>query len=371
MKLKIPNYIKNLQPYKSGNMVGKNISREQFKSFINLASNENPLGASPMAIEAIKNITNEIAIYPDTASSNLVEAIADYHQVDKQNIVCGHGSDSLIQYIFNAFSDIGDEILTADGTFIGAFVNANKLGRTLIRVPMINYAYDLDAILEKVNEKTAIVYLANPNNPTGTIIEKSKFLNFMSLVPDHVLVILDEAYSLYAVEHQEYFDGLDILKSDMNRKNLIILRTLSKITGLAGLRVGYAISNPEIIQIIYKVKLPFEPNTIAQIAASAGIADLDFIEKSVSENRKSLQILTNKFDELNVKYLKAFANFVMILLDSQEQAVKFVDMALDNEIVVRHLTSFGIPNGIRISTGTVEQSLKASKVFEKIMNEIK
>lgn len=364
-----PVYIENLVPYKSGNSINKNVSREEFKKIINLASNENPHGASPKAVAAIIKATEDIAIYPDVRSVDLVAKIAKNLNLQTQNVVCGHGSDSLIGYIVNAFTDIGDEVLTAKGTFIGTYVNVNKLGRKLVTVPLKNYAFDFAAIEGGITQKTKIIYLANPNNPTGTMFTTKEFRKFYSRIPKNILILLDEAYYNYTFQEDDYPDGLSLYKELGN--NILVLRTFSKHLGLAGARVGFAFGDENLISTLYKVKLPFEPNSLAQAAAFAGIDDTEYINKAVETNKSCLKQIRDTFYNLGVDFVPPTANFIMILLKSPEQAQKFVELCLNNNVITRYLAGFGIENGVRISTGTQEQTSYACQVFAKVYNEIK
>ncbi len=357
--IKVSEHIENLVPYKSGNKIDRNITREEFKKLINLASNENPLGPSPLAIEAIKNNIGELNIYPDPTSPELIAKLAEKFNKDPKNLMVGHGSDSILQYIFYTFFKKGDELLTASSTFIGTYVNANKQGMTTILVPMKkDYSFDLNAILSKITLKTKVIYLANPNNPTATMFTHSDFVKFMAKVPKDVLVILDEAYWLYAKSMPGYLDGFEF-----ENENLIVIRTLSKAYGLAGLRVGFAYAPEYMINYLNRVKLPFEPNSLAQIAAVAALDDEDFIGKMLEVNHKSMDILLDAIDNAGIARTEPSANFVMMILDNEVKARTLCNKFLDNGIVVRQLPMFGLPNAIRISTGTVEQSEKAAKVI--------
>jgi histidinol-phosphate aminotransferase len=361
MSIKIADYVVNLMPYKSGNQ-SANTDRESFKKLINLASNENQLGPSPKAVEAMKNAIHELAIYPDVRSEELQIALAKKLNKHPDQLVFGHGSDALIQYVILTFSQEGEEILTAEGTFIGIYVNANKLGRIVKTVPLKDYTYDLDAIAENITSTTKIIYLANANNPTGTMFTREDFVNFMKQIPSNILVVLDEAYHVYSYDIPGYTDGLTL-----DYPNMIVLQTFSKSHGLAGLRIGYACGPVELMQYLVKVKLPFDPNILAQAAALAAIDDIEFLELTRDTNKKSLKMLTDLFDEYEVEYAKPAANFVMILLQDEETAKDFAAKALEQKIVTRNLKGFKIPNAIRISTGTIEQTEYAVKVFREIL----
>ncbi|MDC1067795.1 histidinol-phosphate transaminase [Candidatus Kapabacteria bacterium] len=360
--IKVPSYIETLKPYKSGNKLDKKLSQEEFKKLINLASNENPLGPSPLAVEAIQNHQMNLNKYPDPSAPDLVEALAKDTNRKPEEIVTGHGSDSLIQYIFNAFAEKGDEILTADATFIGTYVNANKFGLTTKKLPLTSdYRFDLPNIAKAISDKTKIIYLANPNNPTGTMFTKKEFDDFIKLVPNNILIVLDEAYWIYAEQNEEYPNGLSY-----DLPNIIVLRTMSKSYGLAGLRIGYAIAREELINYIYRVKLPFEPHSLAQIAAIAALNDKEYLSDTLETNLQSILTLCDGIDKLNIERTVPAANFTMMIFENEAKAKSIVDGFLDNGIITRHLPMFGLPNAVRISTGTVPETEKAMSILKKI-----
>jgi len=367
MPIFIPEHIRNLQPYKPGNKLKPKISEtsNSISDFINLASNENPMGASPLAIAALRDSVKSLSIYPDVGSSELVEFLSSHLKRKSNEIICGHGSDSLIGDIINAFSDHHDEVLTSAGSFIGYYVSINKLGRKAVTVPLKDFAYDLEGIVKAITDNTRIIFLANPNNPTGTMFTNSEFEWFMENVPDNILVVLDEAYWVYASLHDNYPDGLKY-----QFPNLITLRTFSKSHGLAGVRIGFCVGPEELISILYKVKLPFEPNSIAQKLAKAAYADFDFIFQVLKLNTISLERLTNLLDSLNITYLPPKANYVMIIFDQPTDSVRFTDFCYNNGILVRQLSGFGIDNGVRISTGSHTQMDFALEIFEKAFIEL-
>jgi len=364
-KVNIPDHIVRLQPYKAGKPIDELAREKGITKIVKLASNENPLGPSPMAMEAIKKHISQIHRYTNPSAFKLVNAIAKKYNKLPEQIIAGSGSDSLIQYIISAFTIEDDEVISSEGTFIGWYVNADKYKRKSVLAPLKNYCFDLNAVAKQISVKTKIIYLANPNNPTGTFFTRHEFVAFMKKVPDNVLVILDEAYTFYAEEISEYPNGLNY-----NYENLIVLRTLSKAYGLAGLRVGFAVADPYLIKALYKVKLPFEPNSLAQEAAIAAFEDEDFLRKTIDLNRKSLSYMKVKFNELGISYLPTAANFYLMLLPSEEFAIKFNDECLNRGLILRHVKSFGIPNGIRINSGTQEETEFAINVIEQVYKKL-
>lgn len=359
--IKIPKHVHNLQPYKAGKPIDELAREKGLTKIVKLASNENPLGPSPKAIEVINKSLSELHRYTNPSAYKLVNAIAKKYNKKPEQIVSGSGSDSLIQYIVTAFSDYGDELLTSQGTFIGWYVNVKKYGFKSIEIPLKNYNFDLEEIINNINSKTKIIYLANPNNPTGTMFTKNEFNNFLARVPENVLIVLDEAYTVYAESNPDYPNGLDFEKD-----NLIFLRTLSKAYGLAGLRIGFAFGPENLIKEIYKVKLPFEPNHLAQEAAIAAFEDEEFLQKTVELNRLSLNKMIEKFNELGIEQVPTAANFILILFPSEEFAFDFNDECLNRGLILRHVKSFGIPNGIRINSGTIEETEFALEVISEI-----
>jgi len=363
--IKILNRIKNLRPYKAGKPISELAREKNLKRIIKLASNENPLGPSPKAVEAIKENVWNLHRYVDPMANEMVMAISKKYNIQPQHIVCGNGTDSLIADIVSAFSDQGDEVLTSEGSFIGIYVSTNKQERVLKQIPLKDYGYDLDAIIQAVNEKTKIVYLANPNNPTGTMFTGTEFEQFMENIPDNVLVILDEAYEAYAKEFDDYPVGVDYWYD-----NLLVTRTLSKVYGLGGLRVGYTVGPEYLISALAKYKLPFEPNCLAQVAAVAALNDDDFLNETVETNRRSLKTMKDKFKELGIPYVDSTTNFLMILMPSESFAVGFNNNCLNKGLILRHVEPFGVPNGIRINSGTDEETKFALEIIEKVYQEM-
>jgi len=359
--IKIPEWITKLKPYIPGKPVGELAEEKSLEKIVKLASNENPLGPSPKAMAAVIKHLPEAHRYVDPASPELVAKIAGKFGKNPDQIICGHGVDALLGYILSAFTREHEEVLTSQGTFIGIYVNTQKLGRKLLLVDLNNYTFDLEAILSSISSRTRIIYLANPNNPTGTIFTKRQFEKFMEGVPGEILVILDEAYTEFASRDPDFPNGLDY-----DYGNLIVTRTLSKSYGLAGFRIGFAAGPTEIIRELYKVKLPFEPNFAAQKAAIAALDDDEFLKRTLEVNEKSLRRMMTKFDEIGIKYVKTHANFVLLLMPSEKFAESFNEECLNSGLIVRYVKPFGIPNGIRINSSTEDETEFALGVIEKV-----
>jgi histidinol-phosphate aminotransferase len=359
--IKIPEHIEKLSPYKAGKPIEELAREKGLKKIVKLASNENPLGPSPKAVEAISKHINSLHRYTSPKTLRLVNTIARKYNKLPEQVIAASGSDSLIQYIVSTFSTLNDEVLSSEGTFIGWYVSADKFDRKSVIVPLDNYHVNLNGIADSITKKTKIIYLANPNNPTGTMFTKYEFEQFMNHVPGDILVVLDEAYTIYAEDNPEYPNGLTY-----DLENLIVLRTLSKAYGLAGLRAGFAVGPQYLIKELYKMRLPFEPNSLAQEAAIAAFDDDEFLHKTIEMNKISLHMMKDKFDEIGICYVSTAANFYLMLFQSEEFAARFNEECLNRGLILRHVKNFGITNGIRINSGTIEETKFALGILEEV-----
>lgn len=362
MMINIPEHIQQLLPYRPGMLIEDLANKRKLSRIVKLASNENPRGPSPMAIKAIQEVADKSHHYPNPASPLLVKALSNKLAINPKQIICASGIDSLLASIITAFSSENDEVLTSQGTFIGIYVHAGKFKRKLIQVPLRSLAYDLEALINAISSKTKIIYLANPNNPTGTMFFRSDFAKFMARVPKNVLVVLDEAYEAYGCSHPEYVRGLEFLE-----ENVITLRTFSKVYGLAGLRVGYAVGAEKVIAELYKVKQPFEPSRPAQFAAAAALLDENHVKMTISLNQKILAKMQSFFQSIELPFVKSsWTNFIMLHMPSQDFALNFQQECLEKGLILRYLGPFGIPNGLRITTGLEDETLFALNVIKNI-----
>jgi histidinol-phosphate aminotransferase len=342
----VPPYIEALKPYEAGR--GMEDVRRQYgiERVIKLASNENPLGPSPLAIEEMQTSIGALHLYP-TGGLALREELAARYALKVDNVIAGSGSEGIMSNIIRTFLCDDDEVLTTESAFIGFQVLARSRGVRYRTVPYRDWRYDLEALAGAVNEHTKIVYLANPNNPTGTIFNRQEFDDFYRHVPDRVLIILDEAYFEYAKDNPVYPDSM-YYRYD----NVITLRTFSKIYGLAGIRIGYGFAHQDLIANLLKVKLPFEPSTLAQAAGIGALRDREFLHRSLELNARGLRLLTESLRNLGFEVVPSEANFVMLPLDSAEAATQFAEHLLRQGIAVRPLAAFGLPHCIRVSTGS-------------------
>jgi histidinol-phosphate aminotransferase len=330
---------------------------------IKLASNENPFGCSEAAKQAIMNELANTSLYPDGAAVALTEALAGHLGVGKDQIIFGAGSDEVILMIARAFLVPGDETIMADETFPQYKHNAEIEGAKIIEVPLKDGRHDLPAMLEKVTDKTKIVWICNPNNPTGTIVTKDELDAFMAKVPAHVLVVLDEAYCEY-IGDPAYPNGIEYVK---RHPNVISLRTFSKIYGLASLRIGYGIGRPEIIRYINQVREPFNTTRYAQAAAKAALEDTAFIAECRRRNAEGLAYLKAEFDRLGLRYFEPYGNFVMF--DTGIPSQKVFDALLRKGIISRARWTH-YPTHIRITVGSAEQNRKFIEALEQVLQEL-
>jgi len=358
----VPKHIETLQPYQAGKSIDELKKQFHLRKIAKLGSNENPMGPSPRAMRAMIDSLKQIHRYPDPASSTLRKALADRFDVTVDNVITGHGSEGIMSVILRTFMLDDEEALTADATFIGFRVLAHSRGIKLRTVPLKNYRFDLEAIADAITDKTKIIYLANPNNPTGTIFTVREFLNFKKKVPSHVLIIIDEAYFEFTQYDPIYPDSM---KYRMD--NVITLRTFSKAYGLAGIRIGYGFAHQHLIKNLIKVKLPFEPSIPAQVAGLAAMEDQDFMESYVKLSRQGLEYFYDLFDRLGIQYLKSHANFVTILLESEERVNQLNEKLLCRGVIVRPLKAFGIPNGIRITAGLEQENHYFARILKKVL----
>jgi histidinol-phosphate aminotransferase len=361
----VPPYIETLVPYQPGLSADEVRRRYAVDRVIKLASNENPLGPSPIAIEALMKAAGAVNLYPN-GGYDLRRVLAEDFELKIENVIAGSGSEGIMSNIIRTFLCDEDEILTSEFTFGGFEVLARSRGVKYRTVPMTNWRYDLRALAGAVNENTKIIYLANPNNPTGTIFTRQEFEEFYKHVPERVLIILDEAYFEYAKDNNRYPDSMHY-----RYDNVITLRTFSKVYGLAGLRVGYGFAHQDLISNLLKVKLPFEPSTAGQAAAIAALGDKEFLHRSLAVNSRGLRLLADSLKEMGFDVVPSETNFVMVDLHDASAADRLVEDLLKQGIIIRPLRGWGLPHCVRISTGTDEQTAECLDAIEKLASTVK
>lgn len=359
----VPSYIKNLANYVPGKPI-EEVQRELGLDHVDkLASNENSLGPSPKAIEAMANSLSGLHRYPDISGFELRTKLANRFNIKIENVILGGGSEGIMSTIMRTFLLSDDEIVSAANSFIGFRVLANASGRKVHWVPMKNYRYDLEAMAEKVTDYTKIIYIANPDNPTGTYITREEFEEFYGHVPERVLIILDEAYYEFAQSRDNYPDSMTY-----RYDNIITLRTFSKAYGLAGLRIGYGFAHDELIRNLMKVKEPFSPSLIAHTAGSAAMDDIKFLEKTLAINNDGYIFLQKELTSLGIETIPSVANFLTSIWETNTQALDITQSLLKKGVIVRNLKAFGWPNCIRISIGTADENGRFIDALKSILS---
>ena len=346
----VPPAIEQLRPYEAGLTAEQVRQRYNLARIDKLASNENPLGPSPLAVEAMRNALDGLHLYP-TGGRRLRERLASLYGLKVENVIAGSGSEGIMANIIRTFLCDDDEVLTTENAFIGFQVLAQSRGVAYRTVPYQGWRYDLEALARAVTPRTKIIYLANPNNPTGTIFTRAEFDAFHKHVPERVLIILDEAYFEYAKDNPRYPDSMHY-----RYDNVITLRTFSKIYGLAGARIGYGFAHQDLIANLLKVKLPFEPSTVAEAAGVAALEDRGHLHRSLELNARGLKFLRQSFEELGLAPVPSEANFLMIPLGSEAAASSLHEELLKRGTIIRPLRAFGLPHCLRVSTGTVDEN---------------
>jgi histidinol-phosphate aminotransferase len=359
--IELRNFVRNIRPYKPGKPI-EEVVRELgiTDEVIKLASNENPLGPSPRAVHAMAQKIGETNLYPDDNCFYLKKKMSEKFGMPTENIIIGSGSVELIELIFKAYVNPGDEIIMSDPSFIMYRIACQIFGGNRIAIPLDDYSHNIDAIGRAINHKTKIIVIDNPINPTGTIIQRDAFRTLIEKVPEHVILVIDEAYREY-ITNDAYPDTCSYLSS---HPNLIVLHTFSKIYGLAGLRVGYGFSSSDIISALMKVRLPFNVNLIAQIAASAALDDDEFVAKSIENNEAGKQFLYRELKAIGLEYTPTYGNFILTHFPHAAQDVFY--QAQKKGIITRTVLEYGLPNSLRITIGTPEQNKRLVEVLTHI-----
>lgn len=348
-----PHYIRAIAPYQPGKPISE-LARElglDPASIIKLASNENPLGVSPLAQQAISAVLSDLSRYPDGNGFELKQALNRRFGVPTDCMVLGNGSNDVLDLAARAFLRPGDEAVYSQHAFAVYPIAVQAIGARGIEVPARDYGHDLDAMARAVTGKTRIVFIANPNNPTGTLAPASALESFIAALPEHVLTVLDEAYNEY-LPHEVRSDTLQWLG---RFPNLVITRTLSKVYGLAGLRVGYAFASTEVADLMNRVREPFNVNSVALAAGAAALRDEDFIRKSFELNCAGMKQITEGLTRLGIEYIPSYGNFVSFEVPD---AVEVFQRLLQAGVIVRPIAGYGMPNHLRVSIGLKSENAR-------------
>lgn len=351
----------NLKPYVPGKPI-EEVKRELgLDDIIKLASNENPLGGSPKGLQAIKDNLEQLHIYPDSNCYNLRTKLASFLKVSPDNLIIGNGSDELLKLLAETFLNKDDEVLLPQPSFAEYEFTATIMGGKCVSVPLKDFKLDLNGMLAAITDRTKIIYICNPNNPTGSIVAEEEIKDFMDKVPEHVLVVFDEAYFEYA-ENKSYQSGLSYV---LQGRNAIVFRTFSKIYGLAALRVGYAITTPAIAGAVERVTEPFNVNMMAQVAATAAIDDQEHVKKSYDLNSQGKKYLYSEFDSMGLKYVETDANFIFV--DTGKDSKELFNHLLKKGVIIRTGDIFGYPSFIRVTVGTMEENKRFIDSLKNIL----
>ncbi len=334
--------IANILPYPPGKPI-EEVKRELgIEEVIKMASNENALGPSPKAIEAIKKAANTVNLYPDGNAYYLKQKLAKKFGVSTEEIFLGNGADEIIRVVTETFLNSGEEVVTAWPDFVIYSIATDVMAGTLKKIPLRNYTQDLEAMLNAVTDKTKLLFFANPNNPTGAMVDKTQVGTFMKKVPGDVIVVFDEAYYEYA--DKNFPETLQYMKQG---KNIIILRTFSKIYGLAGLRVGYGFAKKEIFLEMNRIRQPFNVNRLAQAAAIAALDDEEHVRKTIAINEEGKKFFYKEFDMMGLEYVPTAANF--ILVDVKRSGREIYEKLLKEGVIVRSVDNYDLPNFLRVT----------------------
>jgi histidinol-phosphate aminotransferase len=357
-----PSYIRSIAPYQPGKPIS-DLAREmglEVSSIVKLASNENPLGVSPLAHEAMQEALLDIARYPDGNSFALRDAVSSKFAVTPNQLVFGNGSNDILELAARAFLTVGCEAIYSQHAFAVYALVTQAVGAHGVVVPAKDFGHDLEAMLAAITQRTKMIFIANPNNPTGTLIPKNELYAFLQQVPPQVLVMLDEAYDEYlsAVDKSEAISWL------AEFPNLIISRTFSKAYGLAGLRIGFGMAASEVADMMNRVRQPFNVNSVAQAAATASLADDDFVARTYALNQAGMVQLTQGLSRLGLEYIPSFGNFVSFRID---RAATIYQRLLENGVIVRPIANYELPDFLRVSIGLFSENARFLEVLEKVM----
>ncbi len=356
----VPEYISSLIPYEPGKPI-EEVEREYgIANSVKLASNENPLGPSPKAVAAVRAKLEQLNLYPDGDCFYLKRALSQKLGVAPENLIFGNGSNEIIELAARTFMRPGDEAVMAEQAFVVYQLIIQAVGGKSLAVPLKNFTHDLAGLAKAVSERTRVVFLANPNNPTGTIYRRAEWERFLDSVSRDVLLIVDEAYFEY-VQDSDYPDSL---RYHANDRAILTLRTFSKLYGLAGLRIGYGVASKEVVSLMQRVRQPFNVNAPAQWAALAALDDTDHVQHSLEVNRQGLDYLQGEFKRLNLEFVPSQANFVLVRVGKGQEVFK---QLLGQGVIVRPTAGYRFPDHVRVTVGTMAENRKFIGALKKVI----
>ena len=353
--------VRALRPYEPGKPIDELERELGVHNIVKLASNENPLGPSKQAIAALQRELAELNLYPDGNAFNLKQALSRVLDVDPAKLTIGNGSSDILDFVLRAFVTTEHEVMFAEHAFAMYPILTRIVGAKPVMVKARNWGHDLEAMAAAITDATRVVFIANPNNPTGTWLTKDALVSFLDRIPDEILVVLDEAYFEY-VEEPDYPNGVQIVTS---YPNLVVTRTFSKVYGLAGLRIGYGVSSPELADYLNRVRPPFNANQLALVAAEHALKDTDHLRNSVELNRIGMEQLVAAFEQLGIEYIPSAGNFISAKMPRSGKAV--FDALLHEGVIVRPVDNYGMPDYLRVTIGTEEENNKFISALNKVL----
>ncbi len=358
--------VRGLHPYQPGKPI-EELERELgIRNAVKLASNENPLGPSPLALEAMSRAARDVWLYPDGNGFALKRQLSERLDIDMDGITLGNGSSDVLEFVVRAFVVPGDEIVFSQHSFAVYPILTQAAGAKAVVVPARAWGNDLDALRQAVTERTRIIFIANPNNPTGTWLGAEALEAFVAGLPDHVLVVVDEAYFEYAAHPglgaTDYPDTVRWVK---RYPNLVVTRTFSKCYGLAGLRVGYSISHPQVADLMNRVRPPFNVNSLALVAATAALEDERHLSRTLETNAAGMRLLTERFTALGLEWIPSVGNFISV--DIKCPALPVYEALLREGVIVRPVANYGMPNHLRVTVGRESENRRFLDSLEKVL----
>jgi histidinol-phosphate aminotransferase len=360
--LKFNPTLKNLPTYQPGRPI-EEVARElglPAEQVIKLASNENPFGPSPAALAAMENALSQLNLYPDGNAFYLKQKLAAHLGVEPTNLVLGNGSNEIIEFIGHACMAPGTNVVVSEYCFLVYPIVTRMFGAELVTVPARNFGHDLPAMLRAITAETRVIFVANPNNPTGTLAPRADMIEMLNNVPDHVLLVIDEAYIEFL---EDVVDLLPFIRRNL-KPNLILMRTFSKIYGLAGLRVGYGIASPDLTSVLEKVRQPFNLNAIAQAAGLAALDDTEHIERTRANNFAGLQYFESALRQLKLPFVPSVANFILVKVGNGAQVFQRMQ---ERGVIVRQMDVYKLPEYIRISVGTPAENARCIETLKAVL----
>jgi len=356
----LPPWSARIRPYPPGKPI-EEVERELGRTAVKLASNENPLGPSPKAQEAIRKYLENLHFYPDGGGYYLRRKLSEMHGLSMEQLILGAGSTDLIELVGKTFLQPGDEAITSESAFYMYRLAIEDMGASLVQTPMRDLTFDLPAIAHVISRRTKVVYLGNPNNPTGTMFTAGELDQFLDAIPPRVLVVLDEAYYEY-VQRPDYSHSVDRVREG---RNILVLRTFSKVHGLAGLRLGYGMGHPELIAALHRIRSPFNASSVAQVAGLAALSDQEHVARSLESNQREMKFLTEELTLLGVHYTPSVGNF--LLVDTGRDCEEDFIRLLHEGVIVRPMKLYAFPTSLRVTVGTHPENEIFLEALRKIM----